>query len=302
MYQDDLMIARNAANGDPSAREAISHLVHPLIQYKTSILCKRYCFENHHHYRCTVDFRWGVREADAPLCDWGNHSYAWMLEDLTSPQSLLRYRGDRNAKLTTYFSSIVNSLMFFERWKDDRFGRRVRAPTYVRDISPSASKIFMWLKDAHPIEQMAQKLNASIEEVERIVDQIILELTERNKLHLLDSTQTISITGLGGADDEEGDEAEGDIPDFSWDPVEEQMGRLVADGWNELTPVEQFVLKALVVEDQKAADVLQALRSLGISLKEGVSAEDIDRQQLYYFKRVALAKLAKLSGIEGDDS
>ena len=298
---DDLELARKAADGDPTAREAVSRLAHPLIQHMTGVFCKRFCFENRCYYRCTVDSGWGLQEKETPLCDWGNHSYAWMIEDLTNPQKLLRYKGERGAKLSTYFSSIVHSSMFFERWKDERFGRRVRAPTYIQDISPLASKIFMWLKDGHPIERMAQKSKTSVEKVEKIVDQIMVELTEREKLHLLNTPNTISLTGFGSADDEEeGEEIEGDIPDFSWDPVEDQISRLIADGWNKLTPVEQFVLEALVIEDRKANDVLEALCRLGITIKEGVPADEIDQQQLYYFKRVALGKLARFSGI-GDE-
>ena len=301
MSQNDLELARKAAGGDPTAREAVSRLAHPLIQHMTGVFCKRFCFENRRYYRCTVDSGRGLQEKETPLCDWGNHSYAWMLEDLTNPRQLLRYRGERGAKLSTYFYSIVHSSMFFERWKDERFKRRIRAPTYIRDISPLASKIFMWLKDGHAVERMSQKSKASVEKVEKIVDQIMVELTEREKLHLLDTPKTISLTGFVRADDEEEDEEiEGDIPDFSWDPVEDQMSRLIADGWNKLNPVEQFVLEALVIEDQKATDILEALYRLGITLKEGVPAEKIDRQQLYYFKRVALGKLARLSGI-GDD-
>ena len=298
---DDLELVRKAADGDPMAREAVSRLAHPLIQHMTGVFCKRCCFENRRYYRCAVDSGFGLQEEDAPLCDWGNHSYVWMLEDLTSPNKLLRYRGERGAKLSTYFSAIVHSSMFFERWKDNRFDRRVRAPTYIRDISPLASKIFMWLKDGHSIEQMARKSKASVEKVEKIVDQIMVELTEREKLHLLDTPRTISLTGFGSTDDEEeGEDIEGDIPDCSWDPVEDQMGRLIANGWNKLPPLEPFVLEALVIEDRKANDVLEALCRLEITLKEGVPAEKIDRQQLYYFKRVALGKLARLSGI-GDE-
>ena len=47
-------------------------------------------------------------------------------------------------------------------------------------------------------------------------------------------------------------------------------------------------------DDQDAADVFQALQKMDISLKDGVAASDTNRQQLYYFRRKTLAKLAAL--------
>ena len=47
----------------------------------------------------------------------------------------------------------------------------------------------------------------------------------------------------------------------------------------------------MIIEEQDADDVLQALRALGVSIKPGVEAEQTNRQQLYYFKRKALSRL-----------
>ena len=58
--------------------------------------------------------------------------------------------------------------------------------------------------------------------------------------------------------------------------------------------LEQFVIEALVIEQQDANAVLAALAKLGVSIKPGVAAQDTDRQQLYYFRRKTLAKIAGL--------
>ena len=67
--------------------------------------------------------------------------------------------------------------------------------------------------------------------------------------------------------------------------------------WSKLDAVEQFVLEAMIIEEQDAEDVLEALQSLDVSIKPGVAAADTNRQQLYYFKRKALSRL----GIELND-
>ena len=64
--------------------------------------------------------------------------------------------------------------------------------------------------------------------------------------------------------------------------------------WQQLDAVEQYVLEALVIEQQDASDVLQALKTMRLSIKKGVPAEDTDRQQLYYFRRKTLARLGQL--------
>lgn len=275
----------------------MSRLAHSLIQHQTEVFCKRFCNENYRHNRCTLFPDWGLQSRDAPLCDWGNHSYAWMLEDLTKPSRLLAFTGQNGAKLSTYLFAIVNSKPFYERWKDARFGRRIRVPAFIRNISPAADRVYWGLADGHAIELIAQQANIQVDQAQAIADRIIVELTKREKLYLLDLPKTSSMTGRGASEDEEDKEdAEQEIPDRSWDPGEEQAMRLLEQGFRRLTPVEQFVLEAMVIEEREANDVLATLVKLGISIKKGVPPEQINRQQLYYFMRVTQAKLAKLFG------
>lgn len=219
-----------------------------------------------------------------------------MLEDLTRPKRLLAYTGENGARLYSYLHVIVHSLPFYERWKDWRFGRRVRVPAFIQDIAPIAGRLFLWMCDGRSLEWMAQEAQESVEKIESIASRIIDELTVREKLNLLDRLEVISLTGLGQEKEEGNVDVEAEVPDYSWDPVEERMRGLIAKGWKELTPVEQFVLEAMVIEERKASDVLEALIRVGVCIKEGAPPEKIDRQQLYYFKRTALGKLARLSG------
>lgn len=226
-----------------------------------------------------------------------------MLEDLTGPKRLLAYTGENGARLSSYLHAIVHSLPFYERWKDWRFGRRIRIPAFIQDIAPIAGRLFLWMSDGRSLEWMAQEAKESVEKIESIAGRIIDELTARGRLHLLDAPKVLSLTGLGKGDEEEDEkDVEAEVPDYSWDPAEVQMRDLIARGWKELTPVEQFVLEAMVIEERDAKDVLEALIRLGACIKEGVLPEKTDHQQLYYFKRTALAKLARLSGISKNEA
>ena len=51
------------------------------------------------------------------------------------------------------------------------------------------------------------------------------------------------------------------------------------------------------VEQQDAEDVLAALQRLNIFIVEGVAPDQVNRQQLYYFRRKTLEKLTDLSGL-----
>ena len=89
-----------------------------------------------------------------------------------------------------------------------------------------------------------------------------------------------------------------DIPasDVSLEQSQEQAR--LHDAWQRLDPVEQWVLEAMLVEEQDASDVLQALCKLQLRIDARVPPENTSRQQLYYFRRKTLAKLATLMGVE----
>lgn len=296
--QDDLELAKEAAAGGEAAREAVTRLAHPLIQQKTDKFCKSFCNGNNLRYRCTIDGRWGLNEKDVALCDWGNASYAWMLEDLTGPNGLNRYRGENDAKLSTYLHVVTNSDPFRERWKNFRFERRIYVPEYIEEISELAKKVFLYWIDRYPVEWMAQEEKTSCEKIEEVQGRILIELTKRKKMYLLVSPKTISLTGMGvDEDNPEADDVVADVSDFSWNPDKEYDECLLEKAIKKLTPVEQAICEAMR-DGYEAAEILKGLVRLGISIKQGVLPEEINRQQFYYFYRKTIAKLKGLMGFQ----
>ena len=294
----DRQLAQQAAAGDARARKQVSLLAEPLINYQTQQFCKRFCKEQRYLYRCSPPKPWGNPPADAALCEWGNASFGWMLDDLTHDKRLLRFKGEQASGLKGYLFAIANSHAFYERWKDWRFGRRIHVPTYIQALAPEAAKVFFALQAGTEMALIAQQIEKSEHETQVLAQAILIELTQRNRLHLLDTPRTVSLTGLGGSDDDadEGHQLQADIP--SHDPGAEELEsrEQLAGAWQQLSAVEQFVLEAMVIEQQDARDVLAGLQRLNISIVEGVAPEQIDRQQLYYFRRKTLSKLKKLMG------
>jgi len=291
--EQQLAMAKAAASGDEPARKMVNSVVHPLIDYQTSRFCKRFCSENQHLYRCTLKPPMGSLRKDVAWCEWGNASYGWMLNDLSHEKRLLKYQAINGAKLFDYFYQIANSLPFYERWKDWRFGRKVHVPTYIKSLSPDASSIFLSLRSGESINFIAQKLSKSIEDTESLVQRIICLLTEKNRLHLLNPPKLVSMTESDDTDSEQADR-QTDLTSFdeAFDIQEDKQRLQLA--WSKLEAVEQYVLEALLIEEQDADDVLHALRTMQLSIKKGVDAEQTNRQQLYYFRRKTLDRLASL--------
>jgi hypothetical protein len=290
-------LARQAAGGDADARRAINELVDPIIAYQTRRFCRRFCHGNRYRYRCTLEAAPPLRTpADALLCEFGNASYAWMLDDLTHSGRLMRFEGRQGARLYDYLFRIANSLPFYERWKDWRFGRSAYVPTYIRDLNPAAGRVFLQLRAGGSIPAIAQKLHLDEAQAETLGQAIITLLTQKNRLFLLDPPRTVSLSEpqLGDHWNDETAGAERELPFFDESPEEREAKQRLQKAWGQLTTVEQFVLEAMVIDGEEAGDVLQALRKLDIPIKKGVAAKDSDRQQLYYFRRKAFDKLRRL--------
>jgi hypothetical protein len=220
-----------------------------------------------------------------------------MLNDLTIEKRLTRYQGTDGARLQDYIYRIANSLPFYERWKDWRFGRRIRVPDYIKDIDPNAAKVYLAMRSEENSELIAQKSGLSLEEVDNIAQKIIIVLTKKHRLHLLNPDREFSLAETHNDDTTaSSDSGETDIAVFDPDPEHEQRAITLHSAWQELSPVEQFIIEALVIEEQDANDVLTAIKKLDIQINAKVSANDTDRQQLYYFRRKTLAKLADLIG------
>ena len=289
--QQQLTLARSATEGDKAARVSINELIHPVIDYQTNKFCRRFCHQNRFIYRCSLTRPIGNAAAGAMLCEWGNASYGWMLNDLTNASRLNKYEAKNGASLFDYLYRIGNSLPFYERWKDWRFGRRVHVPTYIQDISPHAAGIFYGLRSHQELTFIAQQLALSMVDVEKLSRLIINTLIERNRLYLLDPPVSQSLTD---ASDEESCSAANQIDLPGWDEAIEdlQQKEKLNKFWSQLDAMEQFVLEALVIDEQDAQSVLSALKQMDITIKKGVSANQTTVQQLYYFKRKTLSKLA----------
>jgi hypothetical protein len=292
--RSQVALAQAAAAGDAQARATINREIQSIIDFQNSRFCKRFCHNNRYHHKCTLDEAWNRAPSDATLCEWGNAGYAWMLEDLTSSKRLQTFTGKGGARLFDYIYRIANSLPFYERWKDWRFGRKLHVPTYVQNLDPLAGQVFYALREGNNPQLIAQKLCISETRAEGLCHEIIIVLTQKNRLHLLDPPKTVALSDLNKDDATNTTNADADLPSFDLTPEQREDIERLKFAWQKLAAVEQYVLEAMVIEEQDANDVLTALSKLGISLQDGVAAGETNRQQLYYFRRKTIAKLANL--------
>lgn len=288
-----LKLARSAAQGDRAARQWVNELIHPVIDFQTNRFCRRFCDQNRYLYRCSLSKPVGNASADALLCEWGNASYGWMLNDLTHAKRLLNYEARNQAGLFDYLYRIANSLPFYERWKDWRFGRKINIPTYIQSIGPLACKIFYALGKGLELEMIAAQLNTSLEQIENISSQIVSSLTRHNRLYLLDSPRDQSLTSVSDEEDI-ATGAQIDVTYFDETINRQDEADQLKVAWSQLDAVEQFVLESLIVNELDAKSVLAALKEMDIAIKKDVSADQTTLQQLYYFKRKTLNRMAEI--------
>lgn len=288
--KENIQLARDAAENDAPARKKVNDLIAPVIHYQANRFCKRFCKENRSRFKCTLKSPIGSPPSDANLCEWGNGSYAWMLNDLSSANRLKKYQANNNATLFDYCYVIANSLPFYERWKDWRFGRKVYVPSYIQTLGKTAVTVFYALRSQQSIEQISQQISQPVDQTKELSREVVKLLTQKNKLYLLNPSQNVSLTrDTDDANARSSIESETATYDKPIETYEENL--LLSKAWGNLSPIEQFVIEALVIEEQDAEIVLNALKKLNLSFKTGVTAEDLDRQQLYYFRRKTLAKL-----------
>jgi len=288
--RENIALAQDAARNDALARKKVNDLISPIIHYQTNRFCKRFCKENRYQFKCTLNSPISSAPVNASLCEWGNGSYAWMLNDLSNSKRLNTYQANNNASLFDYCYVIANSLQFYERWKDWRFGRKVYVPSYIQSLGTTAKAVFYGLRSQHSIEHISQQTSRTNDEIRELSRQIVILLTKKNRLHLLNAPVNVSLSQQAGEHTTPSTmEYETASYDQPVETVEENL--LLSKAWKKLSPVEQFVIEALVIEEQDAGRVLDSLKKLDISFKKGVRAEALDRQQLYYFNRKTLAKL-----------
>ena len=297
----DVILAHGAASGSRADRANLTERVHHLISRVNDRLCKRHCQNNRYEYACTIDQGWGRPMSTHHCCEFGNASYAWIMHDLVRPGRLANFKGRNGARLEWYFSKIVYSIPFRERWRNWRFGKQLRVPDYVNEIDPDAGKVFRWMANDEALANIAQRLGRDESTVARIRRKIGIELVKRGRLHMLIRRKMISLTGMNMQGDD-GDEAtlglQADISSFD-PPLEKlEIAERLWKAWDKLNAAEQFVLDAMCIDSQDAKTVLNGLKRANLSIRPGLEPAATTRQQLYYFKRKCCEKLFQLAGFE----
>lgn len=291
--------APSAPSTEPAEKEWVK-IASDLVRPRVAHFCKKVCFDNRRQYRCTVDPAWSRAPRDAALCDWGNATYLWMLEELCSEKRIERVRSGAVSSVEGYWHTLVNSLPFWERFKDWRFRRRIRVPAYIKALDADAHRIFWLLCDNDSVPNMAQRLSRSEVDVARVVREIKRALQARGRIDLLQPVETVSLSGWIG---DEGEESELPLPAVEMAPEDRELQGKVRDAYESLSWQEQFVIDAMVTDGLGARAVLQALIDQNISLDGVTLPQTLNVQHIYYFLRKTLARVAKLAALsEGMES
>ena len=167
---EDVSFVKNVVLGDEEFRKILNKRIHPMIMATNQRVCKTYCLLNRYEYKCTIDDSWSKNDVRSLLCEWGNASYAWILEDLTNKKRLMNFKGVNGVLIEAYFGSIVHSVPFLERWREWRFGGRIKVPKYIQSLHECASKVFFKMLEKDVVPNIAQQLNLSEGQVINRID------------------------------------------------------------------------------------------------------------------------------------
>lgn len=293
-FTDDLDLARRAAAGEPEARRHLAIEIDSVIRRKVDTLCKAHCGRNRKEFRCTIDTTWGLNRSDASLCEWGNASYGWMMEQLCSPQRLARFEGRGGATLIGYLSHIARSHMLSERWKDWRWQRRIVVPDYILALDADAKRVYWWLCDGDSAPNIAQRLGRVESEIVALVKRIGLECNKRGYYYRFSrgEADTLPVDSEPFSEDDDA-VSEFDVPiyvDFESEWLRDRVrAALPLLEWRQ-----QFILEAMVIDGLSAKAVVAALQEQGICLRDGLDPGKLTIQQVYAFCRQAIDRLSEL--------
>jgi len=274
-------------NGNRDAKKRLVEALTPIINRQTSIFCKRYCYDQHYTYQCTLQPPLRKAQKNTTLCEWGNASYEWMLSELSNDARLNKFEGRDGAKLINYLFVIANSIPFYERWKDWRFGNHVYVPVYIKDLHPKAGQIFRGLKAQTNLPTLAQQAGLALDEITSIARKITRDLIARNRLHLLVATTELAVDHTGENAHEFSVAADTTAPE-----VAEDIHKMSAV-FNQLPAVEKFVLESFYVDELSAKEILRTLDHIDWQ-QAGLDKLIQDVQQLYYVRRKSLVRLLDL--------
>lgn len=295
----DLALAAKALSGDRDAQALITERATPIARKAARGVCKPYCGKNRFNYVCSVDARWGRQGTDALRCDWGDFSFVFFLDEMASSKALARYRADNGTSLEGYWIGTLSHIGVYERWKDERFGRRTHVPAVVRKLGPDAVRVFWRLLDGDRFDAIAQRFGWKHEQAQQLIRDVEQALLAEGLLHVLvptheilatdTATSTTSTTSISEDESISSHDLVVASHDLPADDVE--LRERVRSALHRLPWLERFVVTAMVIDELGAKAVLQALREQGVSIKDGVEPADLNTQHVYYFLYRCLEKL-----------
>jgi len=285
----DILLVQKATNDDLSARREVVAIADPIITRQTNRYCRKYCYEQNYYLRCTLLPPVNGAPSDAAMCEWGNGSYAWMLEELTKNSRLKKYQAKNDASLADYFFVIVNSLSFYERWKDWRFNNRIYVPEYIESIHSEAKKVFRCLRRQLAPEEISQESGLSVDEVKKLSTEIIKALLIRRRMYLLTPSTEVSYNQFSESDNDV--EHEMSIV-VAPNETDFRQSEAISAAFNELSILEQHVISGFFIEKISAKHILKSIKK--IDWPENVAINIKDIQQLYYFRRKSVKHLYEL--------
>lgn len=295
---DDLILTKRAESGDSTAKNAISAIVDPIARAQAAKYCRRFCGKNRTQYFCTVDPKRGLQSSTALRCEWGSFSYYFFFEALAKPKTLANYEARNGASLADYLRSVAGSVALWERWKNQRFERRVHVVQSIEKLGAHAKSVYFSLRDGDTIPNIAQRLNQPEAKIAYLARMIKRILVKERRSYLLANQSDISLSSIS-VNNNEGDDilTEWEPPSTDPSPEDAEIVRRISAVFSQLHWLEQYIIQAMVIDGTSAETILQALREQGTEIKAGQPISEANVSQIYYIRDKAIARLKKMANL-----
>lgn len=166
-----------------------------------------------------------------------------------------------------------------------------RLPSAIKGLNKDYQKIFRSLRLRKTEDQIAKRLNLSLEETRGKINTVRHELIKAGQLYLIEDPQFISIN----ADDPDTQEIQIAVKELPIDKriIIKEFTEILKEAVNGLPKYQLQLLKLRYNHQMSAKDILGFCNKIGISLIPDKEVSELKEQDIFYALNTALKEVLK---------
>ena len=132
--------------------------------------------------------------------DETSDTYVWLLKKIVN--ATCKYKGLKNATLSTYIMGILNGPFTFNDWLKQKYGDTQYLPKIVLELPVKHQKTYTMLKRKSNINKIASELSMDLRETEYVIHELKSHLFKNGKGSLLTDKNINKVDSINNDDSE----------------------------------------------------------------------------------------------------